>query len=177
MNADYKRAVFQCLTRYAATGAIAAERLKPRHARLHGARISTGEFRDVEECAKDRLDRHRPHGSSHGGTPAQGRPRRDDLEPHPRQGRAAGRQGRQDRRQARPTSPAATWCSRSCPTGKDLEQVFSARTASLPVQRQSAGRVRRLLDHFGRGVRRHPQAAEGARRRLSSPRRYRATPR
>src|SRR5262249_24861315 len=65
--------------RESTTGAIAADRLKR-------VRISTGDFRDVEECAKDRLARNRPHGLSHGGTSAQGRPRCDHLESDTRQG-------------------------------------------------------------------------------------------
>src|SRR5471030_660538 len=59
------------------------------------------------------LDRGRPHGHADGGAPAQGRPRRDDLEPHPRQGRAAHRQGWQGGRQAgRSGSGSAAWARR-----------------------------------------------------------------
>ena len=39
---------------------------------------------------KHRLDRHRPHGLRDGRAPRQGRRRRHRLEPHARQGRAAG---------------------------------------------------------------------------------------
>src|SRR5436305_5546890 len=58
------------------------------------------EDRDGRQYAKNRLDRHGPHGFSYGGAPAQGRPRCLDLESHARQGRAAGQVRRQDRRQA-----------------------------------------------------------------------------
>ena len=95
-----------------------------------------GEFRDVEEFAKDRLDRHRPHGPAHGGAPAQGRSRCDDLEPHARQGRAARRPRRQDRRARCPNSPAATSCSPSSPRARTSTRSISARTACCPAARR-----------------------------------------
>ena len=104
-----------------ATGGICSRTAKarPKSALVKSAGPSTGEFRDVEECTEDRLDRRRPHGDTHGGTPAQGRPRRDHLEPHARESRAACGQGRQDRSTSRSSWLTATWCSPSCPTGKD----------------------------------------------------------
>ena len=82
---------------------------------------------------KDRLDRHGPHGLSHGRAPAQGRLRRLDLEPHARQGRAAGGQGRQGRRSTCRTSKGSTCCSRSCRPARTSTRSCSARTAS-PAQ-------------------------------------------
>ena len=72
-----------------------------------------GVERNGNQHAESRLDRHGPHGLSHGRAAAQGRLRGLDLEPHARQGRAAGHAGRQDRRQALAISPASTCCSRS----------------------------------------------------------------
>ena len=120
-----------------------------------------------EQQPENRLDRHGPHGLSHGRAAAQGRLRRLDLEPHPRQGRAAGGQGRQDRRQALRSRTASTCCSRSSPTGKDVEEVYFGKDGVVTSQRrQAAEDLRRLLDHRGRGVRRDPRQAQGARRRF-----------
>ncbi len=54
----------------------------------------------AQNTQKDRLDRDGPHGLPDGGAAVEGRLRRLDLEPHPRQGRAARQVRRQDRRQA-----------------------------------------------------------------------------
>ena len=94
---------------------------------------------------EDRLDRRRAHGRAHGGAAAQGRIRGFDLEPHPRQGRDRGAEGREGRRHAGPSSPTST-CSSPC------------------YHRQ--GRHRRLL-RAGRHVPRRPEAdAEDAGRLL-----------
>src|SRR6185295_11949581 len=85
----------------AATGAMAVERLKAGHACLSGAKFSTGEFRYVEECAEDRLDRDRRRGAAHGGTPAQSWPRCQRVESYACKGRAPRSERRQKRRQAR----------------------------------------------------------------------------
>ncbi len=49
--------------------------------------------------------------------------------------------------------------------GKDVEQVYFGKDGVLSGNKTPA-RVRRLLDHRGRGVGRDPQAPQGARRRL-----------
>jgi 3-hydroxyisobutyrate dehydrogenase len=60
--------------------------------------------------------------------------------------------------------------------GKDVEQVYLGKDGVLSRQ-QDAGRVRRLLDHLGRGIRRHPQAPERSAAPTSSARQSAATPR
>ena len=69
--------------------------------------------------------------ATHGGTPAEGRLRRRHLEPHPVQGRAARREGRQGRGQALRTRRTATWCSPSSRPARTSSRSISARTASL----------------------------------------------
>ena len=106
------------------------KRLRSCHkARQSGRRNPCEESRYGEERAEDRLDRHGPHGLSHGGAAAQGRLRRLHLEPHARQGRAARRQGRQGGRQARRSGRPSTWCSRSCRPARTSRRSISARTA------------------------------------------------
>ena len=117
-------------------------------------RDSRGDGVMAKNDAEDRLDRHGPHGLSHGGAPAQGRLRRLDLEPHPRP-----RPSRSPPRAARsstssPISPASTCCSRSSSTGKDVEEVYFGKNGVHRPQRQAAEDLRRLLDHRGRGIRR-----------------------
>ena len=145
----------------------ATERLKapPRRA-CKLPRFQTGEFRDVEECSEDRLDRNRPHGLAHGGTPAQGRPRRD----------ASGiglarRPSHSLPRAARSSTSSltlrhATSCFRSCPRARIWNRCYFGKDGVLSGNGKIPRRLRRLLDHLGRGIRRHPQAAESARRRL-----------
>ena len=64
-----------------------------------------------------------------------------------------------------PISPACDMVFSIVAEGKDVEQVYFGKDGVL-LRQQDARRVRRLLDHRGRGVRRDPQAPEGARRRL-----------
>ena len=127
------------------------------------------------EHAKGRLDRHGPHGLSDGRAAAQGRLRRLDLESHPLQGRAA----RQDRRQGRRQAQRSRRHGRGVLDRRRRQgrRAGLSRQGRRSLRQQDAGRVRRLLDHLGRGVRRNPQAPDGARRRLTSARRSAATPR
>ena len=61
-------------------------------------------------------------------------------------------------------------------TGKDVEQVLFGKDG-LCTGEQDAAHGGRLLVDLGRGIRRHPQAAERKRRRACWPRRCPATPR
>ena len=118
-----------------------------------------------------RLDRHGPHGLPHGRAPAQGRPRRVDLEPHARQGRAAGEARRQGRRQARRSRRAATSCSRSSRPARTWRRSISASTAwctaatascrpcsstARPSRVEESAAIRARLQELGVGLPRRP---------------------
>jgi hypothetical protein len=119
--------------------------------------------RDGRQHAEDRLDRHGAHGVPHGGAPAEEGPRRLDLESHPVEGRAAGEVGRQGRGQAlRARGLRRGVLHRVDRQGPRAGLLRGSWRGARP-QRQGAGRIRRLLDHRARGVRRHPVAAEGPR--------------
>ncbi len=114
----------------------------------------------MADKTEDRLDRHGSHGLPHGRAAAQEGPRRLDLEPHEVQGRAAAPSPAARSSTSSPISRAATWCSPSSrPARTSSEVYFGDHGVTARPQQQPAEGVRRLLDHRGRGVRRHPQAA------------------
>ena len=61
-------------------------------------------------------------------------------------------------------------------TGKDVEEVYFGKNGVLS-RRQDAAHRRRLLHNLGRGIRRHPPAADGDAAPTTWPRRCPATPR
>src|SRR3954465_14878228 len=102
---------------------------------------------DGWKCAKDRLDRHGPHGLPHGRAAAQGRPRRLDLEPYQVEGRAAGEVRREDRGQA--VRAGGLRCGvldrldRERPGGG----LFRRQRRDAWAQQRTAESVRRLLHY------------------------------
>ena len=131
----------------------------PRHCRRARRRASKIPRRHVSsqkdvgngtEHAEGRMDRDGPHGLPDGGAAAQGRLRRLDLEPHPRQGRAARQVRRQDRRQAvRSFEHGYRFLDRRGGQGR---RAGLFRQGWRAFRQQDAGRVRGLLDHRGRGI-------------------------
>ena len=111
------------------TAHIAAARM----AVLAESIVGTGRMEDVgngTEHATDRMDRHGPHGLSDGRAAAEGRLRRIDLEPHPRQGRAACQIG--GKIVDKPSDLAGMDVVFSIVAeGKDVEQVYFGKDGVL----------------------------------------------
>ena len=116
---------------------------------------------NATERAAHRLDRRRPHGAAHGRAAGQGRPRRHRLEPHRRQGRAAGAAAAPRSSRALADLAGVDVVFSIVSTGKDLEEVYfgpggvAAGGGKLPAV------VRRLLHH--RASRSRPRSASGSR--------------
>ena len=109
-----------------------------------------------------RLDRHGTHGLSDGRAAAEGRPFGCDLEPDPRQGRAAGEDRAARSSIARTSLPARTSCSRWCRRARISSRSISATTASSQRLRPAPENPGRLLLDRGRAVGGDPRAAEAA---------------